>query len=451
MIYPISPARGRNRAVGRQRERAAATMGERGVMSIDDARGQDRPVAIGTVGLGGYAGTICRLLEQQSRGECPPVRLAGVFEPDVLTHAGRLEELRAAGVPVAGSYEELLAGPAEAVWLPLPIDLHRPFTEAALAAGKAVMCEKPAAGSIDDLLAMIAARDRAGRPVAIGFQDLYDPAAHEVKRRLLAGVIGRPQSATLVACWPRPLAYFARNGWAGRFRRGGVWVMDSPASNAISHFLNLTLFWLGEEPGAMAAPVAIEAELYRANDIENYDTCSLRVQTASGATALVLLTHACRDLIDAPITITGDEGTLEAVRGRGVTLRDNDGATTFQIALAAEPRVEMVRQFAGRVSGALDDRAVATLEGSIAHLTVVNGASEAAAVHPVPVSEIDLVPSPGGAQARAIRGIEAAFAACARGGQLLSESGLVGWSVPPGRRDLRDYRHFAGPADPARA
>ena len=420
-------------------------------MGIDDARGQDRPVAIGTVGLGGYAGTICRLLEQQRREERPPVRLVGVFEPDMSAHATRLAELRAAGVPIAGSYEELLAGPAEAIWLPLPIDLHRPFTQAALAAGKAVMCEKPAAGSIDDLLAMIAARDRAGRPVAIGFQDLYDPAAHDVKRRLLAGVIGRPRSATLVACWPRPLAYFARNDWAGRFRRGDVWVMDSPASNAISHFLNLTLFWLGEAPEAMAAPVAIEAELYRANDIENFDTCSLRVETASGATALVLLTHACRETIDAPITITGDAGTLEAIRGRGVTLRDTSGATTAPIGLAAEPRVEMVRQFAERVNGTLDDRTVATLEGSIAHLTVVNGASEAAAVHTVPESEINLVPGPGGAQGRAIRGIEAAFAECARRGQLLSESGLVGWSVPPGRRDLRGYRLFAGPAVLAQA
>ena len=407
---------------------------------------QASPVAIGTVGLGGYAGTIARLLEQQSREPDPPVRLAAVFEPDVDAHTGRLEELRLVGVQVVGSYEELLAEPIEAVWLPLPIHLHRPFTEQALAAGKAVMCEKPAAGSVDDLRAMMAARNRAGRPVAIGFQHMYDPATHEVKRRLLAGAIGRARSATVVVCWPRELAYFARNDWAGRFRRDGVWVMDSPASNAMGHYVNLPLFWLGEDPAASAVPVAVEAELYRVNDIENYDTCSLRVHMASGAELLVLLTHACSETIDPRITVTGDAGTMEARPAQVATFRDARGEVIEDLALAADPRVPMVRRFAGRVRGVLDDGAVATLEQSEAHLVAINGASEAAPVRPVPEDVVEVVPGRGGEPTRAIRGIEAVFEQCAHHGRLLSESGLVTWSVPPGRRDLRDYHHFAGPA-----
>ncbi len=410
------------------------------------ARQQAPPVAFGTVGLGGYAGVICRLLEQQSRAPDPPARLVAVFEPDGATHAGRLRELRSAGVQVAGSYEDLLSAPVEAVWLPLPIDLHRPFTERALAAGKAVLCEKPVAGCVDDLHAMMAARDRAGRPVAVGFQDIYDPATHAVKRRLLAGAIGTPRTATLLACWPRGLAYFSRNDWAGRFRRDGAWVMDSPASNALSHFVNLALFWLGEAPAAAAVPVAVDAELYRANDIENYDTCSLRVRTAGGAELLVLLTHACRETIDPRITISGDAGTLATEHRQGVTLRDARGEVSARLAFAEEPRVAMVRRFAARVRGALDDFAVATLEQSEAHLVLVNGASEAAPVRPVPADVVEVFAGRAGEPTRAIRGIEGAFEECARRGQLLSESGLVGWSVPPGRRDLREYRHFAGPA-----
>ena len=410
------------------------------------AQDQAPPVAIGTVGLGGYGGTICRLLEQQSREPDPPVRLAAVYELDVAAHAGRLEELRSAGVQVAGSYEELLSAPVEAVWLPLPIHLHRPFTEQALAAGKAVMCEKPAAGSVDDLHAMMAARDRAGRPVAIGFQHMYDPATHEVKRRLLEGAIGRLRSATVVVCWPRELAYFARNDWAGRFRRDGVWVMDSPASNAMGHYVNLPLFWLGEAPAASAVPVAVEAELYRVNDIENYDTCSLRVQMADGAELLVLLTHACGETIDPRITVTGEAGTLEARPAQVATFRDARGEVLEQVALAEEPRALMVQRFAARVRGALDDGAVATLEQSEAHLVAVNGASEATPVRPVPKNAIKVVRGRGGEPTRAIRGIEEAFEQCAHRRQLLSESGLVSWSASPGRRDLRGYRHFAGPA-----
>ena len=59
-------------------------------------------------------------------------------------------------------------------------------------------------------------------------------------------------------------------------QRDGRWVMDSPAANALSHFLQLPLYLLGPSMNQAATPVKVEAELYRANSIENYDTCSIR-------------------------------------------------------------------------------------------------------------------------------------------------------------------------------
>lgn len=51
------------------------------------------------------------------------------------------------GVPVAyGSYEELLADPnVDAIYLPLPTALHRKWAPKVAEAGKALLCEKPAA------------------------------------------------------------------------------------------------------------------------------------------------------------------------------------------------------------------------------------------------------------------------------------------------------------------
>src|SRR5215210_5896299 len=75
------------------------------------------------------------------------------------------------GVPRAyGSYEELLADTeVEAVYNPLPNDLHVPWTIKAAEAGKHVLCEKPLSLNLEEARQLLDARDRTGVKIQEAF------------------------------------------------------------------------------------------------------------------------------------------------------------------------------------------------------------------------------------------------------------------------------------------
>jgi predicted dehydrogenase len=90
-----------------------------------------------------------------------------------------------------GSYEALLADPAiEAIYNPLPNELHVPWTIKALEAGKHVLCEKPIALHANEARALIAARDKAGKQVAEAFMVRYHPQWRRACELARTGVIG---------------------------------------------------------------------------------------------------------------------------------------------------------------------------------------------------------------------------------------------------------------------
>ncbi|MFZ4778002.1 MAG: Gfo/Idh/MocA family protein [Terrimicrobiaceae bacterium] len=401
------------------------------------------PVRAAIVGAGGYAGDIADLVLRTGSLCQPEVQLVAVAEPDTTTHALRLAELRRLGIATLTSVDDLLADPAiEAVWLPLPIPLHRSFTERALAAGKAVLVEKPAAGSVQDVDAMIAARDRSGLPVAVGFQDMFDPLTTDLKTRLVGGQLGAVRHAVLQACWPRSQEYYRRSTWAGRFKQNDEWVMDSPANNALAHYVNLAMFFLGPDLPSSAVVERVEAELYRAHAIENFDTISLRAHLAGGATLLLLLTHACRGSHGPVLRLEGTHGQM-TYTSAGADIEARGAQET--LAAAEDPRAEIVGRFARQVRGIPDDaRLGSTLETARAQVVLANAASEASAIVPVPPEQIERFEDQG-ENGVAITGIESAIRHCAEHHQMLHESGLLPFTRQGGILDVRHDRQFSGP------
>ncbi len=90
-----------------------------------------------------------------------------------------------------GSYEELLADPeVEAVYIPLPNDLHCEWSVRALQAGKHVLCEKPLAVSEEQVKWMFDAAEKNGVYLMEAFAYLHSPFVQALKSELDAGVIG---------------------------------------------------------------------------------------------------------------------------------------------------------------------------------------------------------------------------------------------------------------------
>jgi predicted dehydrogenase len=185
---------------------------------------------------------------------------------------------------------------ADLVVIASPIHCHVPQALVALAHGSHVLCDKPLGATAQDAECLRLARDQSHRIVLVGYQWTYSSAVQALKRDLVAGRFGKAIHARALCSWPRPLAYYQRNSWAGRKRdeASGAWVLDSPANNAMAHFLHNLLFLLGPAQESSASLGAVQAELYRAYPVENGDTTLCRARTAAGADVLFYASHATR-------------------------------------------------------------------------------------------------------------------------------------------------------------
>jgi predicted dehydrogenase len=287
-------------------------------------------VRVVLVGVGGFGQTYVNGFLNSGREH--GARIVGVVDPAPRV-SRRFEEMKAAGVEFFGDLASFFAGrTADLVVISAPIHLHVPFSVEALSHGSNVLCEKPLAGSVGDALRAIEAAGDAPGFLAIGYQWSFSDAVQALKRDILSGVLGRPERFRTFCCWPRGAAYYARNNWAGRIRMpDGAWVLDSPANNAAAHFLHNMLYLLGPSREAAAMPIQVQAELYRANPIENYDTAAIRCRTEGGAEVLFYATHAgtprvgpvCRlEFERGVVTLDADAGgRLEALLADG-TVRD---------------------------------------------------------------------------------------------------------------------------------
>lgn len=338
---------------------------------------------VALVGLGGYGQMYVGLLSEMQRAG--QLQATAAVSIDPVADAEAREKLAALGTRFYDSYPALMAAEAERldlVCLPVPIALHVPFAITALRAGLNVLVEKPLAGSLAEIDALQEVERATGRWAAVGFHHVYSRPWHALKARLLAD-FGPLQSLTVVTHWPRPDRYYQRNGWAGRLHVKGQPVFDSPANNAAAHYLHLALWLAGDSLAATASPSRVEADLARANPIESFDTCGLRLQVG-GATLLFLVSHATA-LEDGPHLVARyAQGTFRWSMRHAPQLFDAQGQLLETVTDISEG--ERRRHMLEAVLAKLDDPShwVCDTASARAHAEVIAAAHAQTAISEVP-------------------------------------------------------------------
>ena len=247
-----------------------------------------KPLQTLLVGAGGYGAVLAEYL--LSRDLDCDLELVGVADP--YAKSSRLIERLKEETIVYGSMEEFFAGQrADLTIIASPIHLHYKQCQIAFENNSHVLCEKPLVPTLAQLDSL--QEKRGDKVLAVGFQWCYSDVMVSLKKRVLAGEFGKPINMKCYVSWPRRWQYFNRgNKWAGKIRtQEGEPVYDSVISNATAHYIQNILFLLGPSMEESAYLQNLQAECYRANHIESFDTIALK-GTVGGADVFFCASHA---------------------------------------------------------------------------------------------------------------------------------------------------------------
>jgi predicted dehydrogenase len=248
------------------------------------------PIKLGILGAG-IMGE--RLLRAALEHAADSVTLSGIWDPAEAAMARIATALPT--VPQAENPAQVIAE-CDCVYIASPPATHLAHMHAALAAGKAIFCEKPLAVDVAQTRQFMAAA--AGQRAAVNFPTASAFAVEALQGWIAEGAVGTPRTLDIEVAfkaWPRPWQNDAA-AWLDRPEQGGF------TREVVSHFLFLTLrlagaFTLGDHfaafPNAGRSEQAIRAQLQAGN---------------------------------LPITLTGSIGTTAKVDHNSWTLQGTAGA-----------------------------------------------------------------------------------------------------------------------------
>ncbi|MFP3938428.1 MAG: Gfo/Idh/MocA family protein [Phycisphaerae bacterium] len=341
-------------------------------------------ISFGIIGIGGYARQLIKSIEEVSETAGCKLVAAAVRSP--AKYAEEIERLKESGVEIFTSTEEMLDGCRErcdAIFIPTGINTHMPVTLATAEKGYHIHLEKPAAGTVQEVDAMIEAVRSAGVLCLVGFQAQHGDDVLFVKDRIVSGRLGKVKTMSCEGGWPRPASYYSRNSWAGKLRIGETWVLDGPAMNAMAHQINNMLYFASPQVGGYAEPASVRAELYAVDGLESHDTAAIEIKTTEGPTLYFLGSHRTEESFDPAITIHAEKGTVRWQLHAGVTITYSDGSEESHPG-RTDQKEKMVANFTAAIRDNDPSKLGCGLEDSRNMVLVLNGAHESSArIYPI--------------------------------------------------------------------
>lgn len=300
-----------------------------------------------------------------------------------------------------------------------------------------VFLEKPIAATLAEANAILQAAGRSQAGLILGYQDLYTESTHAIKELLLEGAIGTVESASVVCLWPRGDDYFARNSWAGRLRIGDAWVLDSPVNNAMGHFVNLPLFWLGKSDIESAGVEQLTGSLYRTRDLESFDTAALKMETTAGTPVYFHGSHACEAFFGPEIRIIGSDGEIHWVYDQHYTVKRPSGVETIPMLSGMDARHLLMKKSADWLLG--QSVQVSTIEQAMQQTRVVHLLHCGLSIETVAAEHIESTEGK-----RVLHGLDSIFKDCFNTARLLSPEDAP-WAVASQSVAWEKVRHLTEP------
>ncbi|MFI0397304.1 inositol 2-dehydrogenase [Paracoccus jiaweipingae] len=257
----------------------------------------------------------------------------------------------------ARSTDEILADDSiNAVLIATSTDTHSDLIEAATAAGKAVLCEKPVDLSLQRARSCLARVDGRGLPVMIGFNRRFDPSFAALQAASQRGEIGKTELLSLTSFDPAPppASYVRVSG--GLFR------------DMMIHDFDMANFLMGQRPVSLRAvgSAIIDPAIGAAGDV---DTAVVTMTYADGQIAVIKNSRRAAYGYDQRVEMLGADGLLQAQN----MLENTVVRSTAAGVVSAKPTWFFLERYLSAYVAEWDAFVAAVLDGQPVPVTLADG------------------------------------------------------------------------------